>query len=217
MAPSWISEWDDFSNSNSPCGPNASHQVWAQSDLGFGSRCSFKMFKIAAQGAILDSRKEWFKQFWISISHRCLQSSFGSIRLAVWKEMSFEEFQDGRHGGHLGHQNRTILASLNLYAPMPPIKFRLNLTYGLGGDVVWRISRWSSCLPSWISEWNDFSNSESLCYCDASYQVSAQPDLWFEGDVVWRISKWPPCGPSWTSEQNNFSNSEFPCCHNASH
>ena len=31
----------------------------------------------------------------------------------------------------------TILAILNLYnAPMPPIKFRLNLTYGLGGDVV---------------------------------------------------------------------------------
>ena len=31
----------------------------------------------------------------------------------------------------------TILAILNLYVtPMPPIKFWLNLTYGLGGDVV---------------------------------------------------------------------------------
>ena len=30
-----------------------------------------------------------------------------------------------------------FLAILNLYvAPVPPIKFRLNLTYGLGGDVV---------------------------------------------------------------------------------
>ena len=30
----------------------------------------------------------------------------------------------------------TILAILNLYvAPMPPIKFWLNQTYGLGGDV----------------------------------------------------------------------------------
>ena len=47
--------------------------------------------------------------------------------------MSFEEFQGGRHGSHLGYQNGTILAILNLYnAPMPPIKFRLNLTYGLG-------------------------------------------------------------------------------------
>ena len=50
--------------------------------------------------------------------------------------MSFEAFQDGHHGGHLGYGNRTVLAILNLYvAPMPPIKFQLNLIYGLGGDV----------------------------------------------------------------------------------
>ena len=28
--------------------------------------------------------------------------------------MSFEEFQDGRHGGHFGYRNGTILAVLNL-------------------------------------------------------------------------------------------------------
>ena len=45
--------------------------------------------------------------------------------------MSFEDFQDGHH---LGYRNEMILAILNLYvAPMPPIKFRLNPTYGLGG------------------------------------------------------------------------------------
>ena len=50
----------------------------------------------------------------------------------VW-EMWFEEFQDGRHG----YRNRTILAILNLYvAPMPPIRLRLNLTYGFGGDII---------------------------------------------------------------------------------
>ena len=32
----------------------------------------------------------------------------------VW-EMSFEEFKDGRHGGHPGYRNRTILEILNLY------------------------------------------------------------------------------------------------------
>ena len=32
----------------------------------------------------------------------------------VWEEMSFEEFQDGYPGGHLGYQNGTILAILNL-------------------------------------------------------------------------------------------------------
>ena len=60
----------------------------------------------------------------------------------------------------------------------------------VGGDVVWRISRWPPWWwPSWILEWNDFSNSESLCCSDASHQVSAQSD--FGGDVVWRISRWP--------------------------
>ena len=77
----------------------------------------------------------------------------------VWEEMWFEEFQEG---GHLGYQNRTILAILNLCVTvMPPIKFWLNPTYDLG-DV-----------PSWISEWNNFSNSEFLCHCDASHQVLA--------------------------------------------
>ena len=52
----------------------------------------------------------------------------------VWEGMSFEEFQDGRH--HIGYRNGMILAIQNLYVTvMPPIKFRLNLTYGFG-DVV---------------------------------------------------------------------------------
>ena len=43
--------------------------------------------------------------------------------------MSFEEFQDGRTGGHFGYQNGTILAILNLCVTvMPPIKFQLNQT-----------------------------------------------------------------------------------------
>ena len=55
--------------------------------------------------------------------------------------MSFEEFEDGCHGSHLQYQSGKILAILNLHmAPMPPTKFTLNLTYGLGGDVVRRIS-----------------------------------------------------------------------------
>ena len=51
--------------------------------------------------------------------------------------MLFENFQDGRHGVHLGYHKKTILAILNLYvAPMTPIKFQLNLTYDLGGNVL---------------------------------------------------------------------------------
>ena len=40
--------------------------------------------------------------------------------------MSFVEFQNGHHGGHLGYQKGTILAVLNLHvATMPPTKFNI--------------------------------------------------------------------------------------------
>ena len=100
--------------------------------------------------------------------------------------MPFEEFQDSRHGCYLGYRDGSILAILNLYvAPMPPIKFRLNLTYGLGGDVVWRISRRP---PSLISERNDFSNSESLYHYDAStIKFWLNPTYGLGGDVVMAV------------------------------
>ena len=51
--------------------------------------------------------------------------------------MSFEDSQDGQHGGYLVYQNKMILAILNLHvAPMPPTKFGLNLTWGSRADVV---------------------------------------------------------------------------------
>ena len=43
-----------FSNSESQCHPDASHQVSAQSDLLFGKRCGLKNFKMTAMAAILD-------------------------------------------------------------------------------------------------------------------------------------------------------------------
>ena len=132
------------------------------------------------QMTILDIGTDRFLQFWISIMLQCLPSSFRSIWLMVWEEMPFKEFQDGPRGSHLGYRNKTILAILSLYvALIPPIKFWLNPTYSLG-DVIWRISRWLPWWPSCISERNNFSNSESLCRSDASHQVSAQSDLWFE-------------------------------------
>ena len=131
--PSWISERNNLSNSESLCRSDASHQVSAQSDLWFWRRYRLKNFKMDTVAAILDTGTEQFYQFWISMSLRCFPSSFGSIQLTVWEEMSFEEFQDGSHG----YRNGTILAILNLYvAPMPPITFRLNPTYGFGGGIV---------------------------------------------------------------------------------
>ena len=79
---------NEFSNSDSLCHSDASHQVSAQSDM-------------------------------------------------VWEQMSFEDFQDGHLGSHLRYQYGTILAILILCVTvMPPIKFWLNGTYGVGGDVV---------------------------------------------------------------------------------
>ena len=191
------------------------------------------IFKMVTQAAILESQTEWFKQFWISISLWCFPSSFGSIQLTVWEEISFEEFQDGNHGSCLGYWNGTILAILNVYvAPMPSIKFQLNPTYYpllclktvfwltkcVRGDVVWRISRWPSWWPSWISEWKNFSNSD-LCVT-VMLPIKFCSILLNEGligAVVWRISKWTPWQPSCISEWNDFSTSKSPCCHNASH
>ena len=187
--PSWISEQNDFNNSKSSCGPNASHQVWDQSDLGFSSRCGFKIVKMAAQAAILDSQMEWFKQFWISMLRRCFPSSFSSIWPTVWEEMSFEEYQDGRRGSYLGYWSRTILAILNLCVTvMPPIKFWLNPTWFVRRCHLknFKMATMAAILDIRM-EWNNFSSSESLCHCDASHQVLARSNLRF--DVVWRISR----------------------------
>ena len=55
-----ISERNDFSDSESVCRSNASHQVLAQSDLWFGRRCCLKNFKMATVAAILNIGTEQF-------------------------------------------------------------------------------------------------------------------------------------------------------------
>ena len=72
---------------------------------------------------------------------------------------------------------------------MSLIKFWLNQHYDLGGDVIWRISRWPPWQPSWMSEWNKFSSSESPCLPNASDQVSALSDLPFESRCRFKIFK----------------------------
>ena len=183
-----MSERNNFSYSKSRCGPIASHQVWAKFDLGFGRRCGLKIFKMAVVAAILDIGTKRNSE---SLCHfDNTQPSFGSVRLAVWYELSFEEYRDGHRGGHLGYQNGKNLAILNFYvAPMPPIKFRFNPTYSCGGDVVWRILRRSPWRPSWASERNDLNNSEYIPPM-LPIKFRLNPTYSFGGDVVWRISRW---------------------------
>ena len=107
----------------------------------------------------------------------------------VLEEISFEKFQDGRHhDGNLGYRNGTILAILNLCVTvMLTIKFWLNPTYGLGGDVFWRISRW----PPW------YRNGTFLAilnlYVPTMHPIKFRLNLTygFAGDIIWRISRWP--------------------------
>ena len=52
-----------FSDSESLCRFDASHQVSAQSDVWFGRRCRLKNFKMAAMATILDIGMYNFSQF----------------------------------------------------------------------------------------------------------------------------------------------------------
>ena len=97
---------------------------------------------------------------------RCIPSGFSLIQLKVWEEMSFEEFQNGCLGGHLGYRNGTILAILNLCVAQLDLWF--------GRRCVLKNFKLDAMTPSWISEWNDFNNSASLCHSDPSHRVSAQ-------------------------------------------
>ena len=77
-------------------------------------------------------------------------------------------------------RTENVLAILIFYvSQMPPTRFRLNPTFPSEADAILRFSKWLQWRPSWISEWNNFSSSESACRPDASGQVSAKTDLRF--------------------------------------
>ena len=183
--PSWLSDLIAFSNSESVfedfqnchrgrhlgywngmilailnlyVAPIPTIKFWLKQTYGLGKECRLKNFKISNSESLChcDASYQVLAQSDLWFGRRCRLKNFKIYR------------------------NRMILAILNLCVIVtPPIKFQLNRTYSLEGDVVWRISRWLPWQPSWISESNDFSNSESLCCSNASHQVFAQSDLWF--------------------------------------
>ena len=57
---SWIANGKDLSNSESLCCSDASHEVLAQSNLGFWRRCHLKNFNMATLAVILAIRTEQF-------------------------------------------------------------------------------------------------------------------------------------------------------------
>ena len=119
--PSWISEQNDFSNSESLCCPNTSHQVWAQSNLAFRNRYHLKNSKMAPMAIVTEQFIAIVNLLVLSMLPINLQ-----LNLMVWEEMLFEQYQDRRHCGHFGYRNGRILAILNLHVTRnPPTKFGL--------------------------------------------------------------------------------------------
>ena len=85
----------------------------------------------------------------------------------------------------IGYQNGTILAILNLYAaccsdPSHQVSAQSDIWF----DRRCRLKNFKMAAVSWISEWKDFSNSKSLCHCDASHQFLAQSTYSLGGDVI---------------------------------
>ena len=122
--------------------------------------------------------------------------------------MSFQDFQDGHHGGHLGYWNRTNLAILNLQC----------LPQSLG-------SIWLTVLEQmWFEDFQDGNRGGHIGYRNGTILailklcVAPMPPIkfwlnptWFGRKVVWRYSRLTTWGPSWISEWNSFRNSKSPC------
>ena len=90
---------------------------------GFRSRCSFKSFKMAVHSESL---------YRSNASHQVSAQS----KLRFGRTCRLKNSNMAAMAAIFGYQNGTILVILNPYvAPMPPIKFRLNLTFGLDRDV----------------------------------------------------------------------------------
>ena len=114
--PSWISNREDFSYFWFISHPNASYQVWSQLASGFRRRSE------------------------------CFLPSFESIGLSVQKKKQKIDFQNGRHGGHLGFPIGRILANFDLQVTlMLPTLFKVNKPLGSWEEAKNRFSRW----PPW--------------------------------------------------------------------
>ena len=106
-------------------------------------------------------------------SPRCFLPNFKSIGLWVQEKKQKIDFQDGRHGRHLGFPIRMISAVFDLQVtPMLPTKFQVNWPFGSGGGAKNRFSRW----PPWCGHLGFPIRMILASHPDASYQVPSQTD-----------------------------------------
>ena len=118
-----------------------------------------KLLTLAEKKAFFSKKSKWshFQKKKKNTSPRAKRFPFAFNQVSAQPDIILEQmwFKDGHCGRHLGFQNRKILAILNLHlAPMPSIKFQINLTFGLGGDVVWRVYNFYPKNASyWYHQW----------------------------------------------------------------
>ena len=84
------------------------------------------------------------------------------------------DFQDGRHGGHLGFLNGTILAIFICNPLDASYQASSQLAFRFRRRSENRFSRWPPRWPPWISDLNDFTYFRSASHPDALYQVLNQ-------------------------------------------
>ena len=98
-----------------------------------------------------------------------------------------------------------ILATFDLQiTPMLPSKFGVNWPFSSEEEVKTKISRWLPWRPSWISDWNDFSNFLSITpKLPTKFGVN-----WLSGlgeEAKNKFSRWLPRRPSWIPDRHDFS------------
>ena len=153
-----MAERKEFSSSESPCLPKASHQVSAQSE---------------------SYRFVWFAAFnnLSVISWWCLDvagSSMLTFRVLPHWNITPQNFDIIFHQVPFYRQLADQFFMSKCLGRIPPSPILLTLSWPvlalLSTDVVSRFSRWPPWWPSWILEWN-FSNSNSPSHPNATHQV----------------------------------------------
>ena len=132
-----MSEWKEFSSSESPCLPNANGTNFA------------------------------------ILNHQTPASLTNPTHFR--EQMSFQDFQDGHHSGHLGYWKGTNLAILNLQVTQCLLA---QSDLPSGANMVWRFQVATVAAILDIKT-ECISHSKSLRCSDTSHQVSAQTDLRF--------------------------------------
>ena len=146
--------------------------------------------------------------------------SFKSIGLSVLEKKQKIDFQDGRHGGHLGFPIRTISAIFDL--SVTPIEFPIGKT-----SAIFDLYKSPRCfLPIGLLVQE---KKRKIYFQDGSHgghlgfqigmilvilDLQVTPMLPTEFRLNWpfdsgkeaknRFSRWPPWRPSWISNRNDF-------------